>query len=371
MTIYLAAPPGDGLRAAREHFHEYVKPVLVAAALDWDVVEGRREGDVRYGTAERIRKLRRRNGEGKAEEGDDVDKEEVLREVREKAGTSVYEGAAGDVVIGRHAWKEYVRGLHEGWLGPVDKPVEESEQTAVDVPGEGMSGHMSGVHSLGDMPAVAATNLAAPFGSSLTSSSSPSTTDASTTPVTSDDDASPTASTTVTTSEPESQPEKPASEEPPKPKNVKPAPYIATSAYESAASPSSLPTNLGPSAAIPLPHLLGFWNFPIRIGRFLTRRNLADDIGRRVAAIALEQHVPYTSPSTVEGQLEHEEAEWHKSVRKRERADGEESVWLDPVVVDDRVAGRMRAFVLGQEEEQKAEALLRTPRTEASERTEE
>jgi import inner membrane translocase subunit TIM54 len=52
LTVYLAAPPGDGLRAAREHFHEYVKPVLVAAAMDWDVVEGRKEGDVRFKTAE-------------------------------------------------------------------------------------------------------------------------------------------------------------------------------------------------------------------------------------------------------------------------------------------------------------------------------
>jgi import inner membrane translocase subunit TIM54 len=42
MTIYLQAPPADGLRSAREHFYEYVKPVLVAGAMDWDVVEGRR-----------------------------------------------------------------------------------------------------------------------------------------------------------------------------------------------------------------------------------------------------------------------------------------------------------------------------------------
>lgn len=58
-----SAPPGDGLRAAREHFHEYVKPILVAGAVDWEVIEGRKEGDVRAGLAAKIRRLRRRNGE--------------------------------------------------------------------------------------------------------------------------------------------------------------------------------------------------------------------------------------------------------------------------------------------------------------------
>jgi hypothetical protein len=29
-------------------------------------------------------------------------------------------GPKGDLVIGRHTWKEYIRGLHEGWLGPLD-----------------------------------------------------------------------------------------------------------------------------------------------------------------------------------------------------------------------------------------------------------
>ena len=63
-TVFLCAPPGDGLRSAREYFQEYIKPVLVAAAVDWDVVEGRREGEVRAGLAARVRALRRKHGEG-------------------------------------------------------------------------------------------------------------------------------------------------------------------------------------------------------------------------------------------------------------------------------------------------------------------
>src|SRR5712664_3635373 len=62
LTVFLAAPPGDGLRVAREHFQEYVKPILVSAALDYEVIEGRREGEIRAGLAENIRKFRRRAG---------------------------------------------------------------------------------------------------------------------------------------------------------------------------------------------------------------------------------------------------------------------------------------------------------------------
>ncbi|KAI5283860.1 mitochondrial import inner membrane translocase subunit tim54, partial [Ascosphaera acerosa] len=36
LTVVLAAPPGDGLRSARDFFKEYVKPILVAGALDYE-----------------------------------------------------------------------------------------------------------------------------------------------------------------------------------------------------------------------------------------------------------------------------------------------------------------------------------------------
>ncbi|MDI1490737.1 MAG: mitochondrial import inner membrane translocase subunit tim54 [Ramalina farinacea] len=131
ITILLAAPPGDGLRVAREHFHEYVKPILVAGAMDWEVIEGRKEGEVRAGLAEKIRMMRRREGEvAVIEEGDDDEKferEESVRALRGAMGIREWEGVRGDLVLGRHTWKEYVTGLHEGWLGPIDapKPVEE------------------------------------------------------------------------------------------------------------------------------------------------------------------------------------------------------------------------------------------------------
>ncbi|KAL9028145.1 MAG: hypothetical protein Q9180_007216, partial [Flavoplaca navasiana] len=130
ITIFLSAPPGDTIRAAREHFHEYVKPVLAAAAIDWDVIEGRREGDVRAGLAEKIRKRRRKVGETSAisdETKSLEESEDLVQTLRGTSGVKDWEGVQGDLVLGRHTWKEYVRGLHEGWLGPLDLPPDTAE----------------------------------------------------------------------------------------------------------------------------------------------------------------------------------------------------------------------------------------------------
>ena len=128
LTIYLSAPPGDGLRPSRDYFREYVKPVLVAAAMDYDVIEGRKENEVRYGTAERIRRLRQKKGEHGVsqieDDGKPKDGAEAVEMMRDAVGIKQEDSVKGDLILGRHTWKEYVRGLHEGWLGPLDEPKE-------------------------------------------------------------------------------------------------------------------------------------------------------------------------------------------------------------------------------------------------------
>ncbi len=122
LTIYLSAPPGDGLRTAQDHFTEYVKPILAASGLDWDYVQGRMQGDVRAVVAERMRKARR-GWENEPEDASHIPTNDELVEMHRKTrNISEYDGVRGDVVIGRHTWKEYVRGLHEGWLGPLVAP---------------------------------------------------------------------------------------------------------------------------------------------------------------------------------------------------------------------------------------------------------
>ncbi|KAF1837551.1 hypothetical protein BDW02DRAFT_565837 [Decorospora gaudefroyi] len=307
LTIFLSAPPADGLVSARDHFHEYIKPILVAGALDWDAVEGRREGDVRAGLAERIRKLRKRRGEPTTEPIE-PGLEEELAGLRQRAGVSEWTGPEGDIVIGRHTWKEYVRGLHEGWLGPLDAP------PAADPPVEA--------------PAAASEPVPQP-----TSTSSGLTDEATTTPATIDD-ASPTAAPEAPKPE---EAEKPKEEENKPKKKKQPPPFITTAEYDNAVLSSNCPQALGPAAVIPFPHLLGFLNFPIRMYRFLNRRQAADVIGRETAAAVLGVYRPFGSAgeaatgSEEDGDssaqweqqrlLAHEEPDWHKNVRKREEGE--------------------------------------------------
>ncbi|KAJ4296390.1 hypothetical protein N0V90_006435 [Kalmusia sp. IMI 367209] len=329
LTIFLSAPPADGLVSARDHFNEYVKPILVAAALDWDAVEGRREGDVRAGLAERIRKLRIKRGEPVAEVPE-PDVKDIVEESRLRAGIRDWDGPAGDIVVGRHTWKEYVRGLHEGWLGPLDPPAWAVEEPVA--------------------PLAEATPAATP--------------ETSTPPAaTSTDDASPSAPVETPKAE---EPEKPKEEE--KPKKKKQPPAFITTADSRPAAPKPRARHHRP-----LPHLLGFFNFPIRMYRFLNRRKVADEAGRQTAAAVLGAYRPYhtsaelasisdddTSESSQWEQqrlLTHEEPEWHKTARERKDDDERERVWLDDMVIDPRIGERMRKFELSAEAEESAKSV--------------
>lgn len=342
LTIYLAAPPGDGLRIARDHFREYVKPILVAAALDYQVIEGRREGDIRAGTAENIRKLRRKAGEPSSVV-EEQSTEQIIAAARQSMGVYEEPGPQGDIVIGRHTWKEYIRGLHEGWLGPLDPPQPPA-------------------------PVEEVTNL----------QNNPETTPAES-PEKEGEQA------------PESK-EKEEEKEKAKKKPAGPAPaYIAPADYPSRALPPTLPESFDGSVPIAFPHLLGFLNTPIRLYRYLNRRHLAEDIGREVAGAVLASYTrPYhddimpsdsesvtTTPTSIPGHdvttdlpprnyeqqtiLEEAEREWHKSVHKRDpvgpNGDNERE-WLDNVVLDPRIASRMQRYTLCPHEEARAQRIV-------------
>ncbi|KAF2765056.1 hypothetical protein EJ03DRAFT_320126 [Teratosphaeria nubilosa] len=351
LTVYLAAPPADGVRGAREHFHDYVKPILVAAAMDWDAVEGRKEGDVRYKTAERVRRKRKRAGEGVQELETEEEKELSIDVMRQRNGTKEFDGLAGDIVIGRNTWKEYIRGVHEGWLGPVDAPKQpEVEGETPTTPSNDNPGHLS----LGDAAIKGAANVVE--ANTLTSS---------------EEQLKDVHESGGSEAKPEDQIPAPEKTEEEKKEEEKlkprfPPPYITPEEYPTATLSPNTPDMIGPSTAVTYPHLLGIRNTPIRIYRFLTRRYLADSIGREVAAAVLaSQTRPYSTTTVPDqdsvsgrekvvpeqvGVLAHEERDWWKTVREP-RKEHEESVWIEGVVVDERLAGRMRRFELGVEEE--------------------
>ena len=367
ITVFLSAPPGDGSRVAREHFHEYIKPILVAGALDWDVIEGRREGEVRAGLADKIRKLRKRNGErSQLDSGAESNEEEdLLEQARRRTGIREWDGLQGDLVLGRHTWKEYIRGLHEGWLGPLDAPLHPDAGAPLS-----LSEQAPANQEPESAPQTSAVSLAQPRESLQQQDSTQSQEPALETPDT-----------------------------PPATPFKKPSlipPYIPPSAYPTSPVPPSIPPTLPPCLPLPLPHLLGFFNIPTRVYRFLTKRKLAETTGASVAAIVLASHYraynsSTTTPPTLstkndgsnsfssspaaenepaertdkriwweqEQVLAEEETDWHKIVWKDDEKESEEwksreRTWRDDVVVDDRIGARMRVFELLPAEAERA-----------------
>ena len=335
LTIFLSAPPGDGLRFAQDHFTEYIKPILAASGLDWEFVQGRREGDIRAVVAERLRKVRRGwESDLTGVPQEDVPPEDVVAIVRRKNATPQYEGPNGDVVVGRNTWKEYVRGLHEGWLGPLSPPPEPE-----------------------------------PISSLASDSGSGST----------DGDA-------AAASPDEKKPEE-TDESKPKPPPPQPKPYNSPDSYPASPLPLLTPAELTPSAPIREPHILGFLNTPTRMRRFFNRRALADDIGREVAAVCLATYrefreLPDTDSSAdaryeQQKTLEWEERDWVKSVWKDDeqkrsptgddaspaaqtppKDPARERTWTQPVVLDSRIAMRMRRFELQPADEERARTIV-------------
>ncbi|KAI1109807.1 mitochondrial import inner membrane translocase subunit Tim54 [Nemania sp. NC0429] len=326
LTIFLESPPTDGLRAAQDHFTEYVKPVIAASGLDWEFVQGRKEGDIRAAVAERIRRTRDPDATAGAHTQD-----EIMDDVRRRNGIPEYAGIRGDIVIGRHTWKEYVRGLHEGWLGPLTAP-------AIPTPD----------------PVV--------------------TDDAATTKETPEE-----GKVVAEGEDNKEKPEEPKPEEKKPERPPQPLPHNTTADYPTSPIPMLIPAEFSPSAPVPFPHILGFTNTFIRLGRFLNRRHLADDVGREVAAVCLAAAREFRDESNPDSEnaepeqataLAWEERDWPKSVWKEEKRNARsdegkkqdappaEKIWTSPVVLDPRIAMRMRRFELLPEDEARARAIV-------------
>ncbi|KZZ91344.1 TIM complex component Tim54 [Ascosphaera apis ARSEF 7405] len=389
LTVFLSAPPGDGLRSAREYFKEYVKPILVSGALDYEVIEGRKEGEIRAALAEKIRQRRRDAGESGAgassPEDETTDAAKLLQEVRNNFGIHDEPGLKGDLVLGRNTWREYIRGIHEGWLGPLDAPVLET--TEEDIPE---------VTPLSETPVVQQTTSSPPSPSATTTETTTSTSTTETTTPPSIDNQTSTEPPTPTKSEEDTKAAEKKKEEEKKEAEKKKGPtpsYLLPSDYASQPLPPTLPDVLEPSCPIYFPHILGFLNTPIRMYRFLNKRKVAESVGEEVAALVLAAQVreykygiehthththahdtsadasPVSSESSepnnkaLEPQweqaslLEIEEADWHKSAR-RERPDALEREWLDPIVLDSRIASRMRRFVVPEEERERSQRIF-------------
>ncbi|KAG0368954.1 mitochondrial import inner membrane translocase subunit tim54 [Mortierella sp. AD032] len=113
VTVYITAPPGDGIHKTRHYFKAFVKPVFDAAAVDYEVKEGLAEGQIQAMVAADVRK-KRRVAAGKIS---------ALSEAEQSAPIVPFKSVSdGIVVLGRIALGEVLQGYNDGCLQSLDDP---------------------------------------------------------------------------------------------------------------------------------------------------------------------------------------------------------------------------------------------------------
>ncbi|CAO3624420.1 unnamed protein product [Mucor fragilis] len=152
VLVYISAPPGDGLEKSRNWFREYVKPILVAGAIDYEIKEARSTGQIENSVIEEVVKLRRETEEGSKsveENQEQVDNVEMIGHsnnpftspqmnnmLKNKAANkSDYDGI---LAIGRNAYREVLSGLSKGCDASL-AVVEEEEKASEKVTEEPVS----------------------------------------------------------------------------------------------------------------------------------------------------------------------------------------------------------------------------------------
>ncbi|TFK30071.1 hypothetical protein FA15DRAFT_677378 [Coprinopsis marcescibilis] len=128
VTVYGARWPGDeDYSQAIKYFRTYVKPVLVAAAVDFELIPGKRQGDIARRVAEETRKRRR------LDLGiDDVpEPNKLLPSFKPLSVVRQRELEGGVVIVGRPTFKEYMVGLERGWTNGLNKVDEDEELSKI------------------------------------------------------------------------------------------------------------------------------------------------------------------------------------------------------------------------------------------------
>ncbi|KAH9483966.1 Mitochondrial import inner membrane translocase subunit TIM54 [Psilocybe cubensis] len=126
VTVYGSKWPADeDYDQSLRYFRKYVKPILIAAGVDYEMIPGKRHGEIMKRVAEDIR-LRRRLD---LEIDIDSDVRKALPTYRSPAVRRQNELEGGIVIIGRPTFKEFMAGLKKGWTSGLEK-VDEDEELA-------------------------------------------------------------------------------------------------------------------------------------------------------------------------------------------------------------------------------------------------
>ncbi|KAH9079274.1 inner membrane protein import complex subunit Tim54-domain-containing protein [Lactarius deliciosus] len=133
VTVYSAKWPGDDDwdRGSR-YFRKYVKPIFVAAAVDYTVVAGKRHGDLATRVANDIKTERR------IALGLDAPQQSLLassiKGTLDARRRRALDG--GTIIVGRPAFKEYMAGLRRGWTDSLEL-VDKDEQLSRELESDG------------------------------------------------------------------------------------------------------------------------------------------------------------------------------------------------------------------------------------------
>lgn len=345
ITVFIAPPPSDYLDTSLKVWRRYVKPILYYAGLDYEVIEEEKQGVIRTEVANRIRELRRQLKQAECTGGNnsrnDVvgsqDENEFDAELAKKfknefdyrdvmgifyktpKPTVICEDslnpdpslAGGVICLGRGAYKEYIAGLHEGMLGPLDPPGLPEDKPRIEEIKEPLQEGDDG-------------------SSKAKIEEKPETVDSS-----------------------EGESEDKANDK----KVLKP--FISPGDYSSVEFPIELSSNHGDSIIrdpatsvpvlfhqavlmIPIPNLIGFLTIPERIYRFYQKRCYAESVCSAVADLAEQKGIrPFEHQDDLK-LGEEEEDDWPKSwVKEGEKRKSE---WTRELKDDPRVVEYIKVY---------------------------
>lgn len=354
ITVFIAPPPSDYLETSLKMWRRYIKPVLFYAGLDYDIVQEDRQGVIRTEVANRMRALRKeyieepkieappvtptdKNAELTPAQVKELGKEyknnfdwrdaigifykkdkpaEINSEDLESGDLSL---SGGVICLGRGAYKEYLAGLHEGLLGPVDPPVIPEEPKQAEDAAKKLTPHEEEVEKeIKVMEEQLEETNEGPLDTE----------------------------------------EKPTEEkEEKKEENTGVlARFIDPSEYEAAPFPplelhsqgsvihdkqTKLPILVNqPLLVVSVPNLIGFLAIPQRIYRFYRKRYMTEDICSDVAALVESSSLRPFDAATDVNLAKEEESDWPSSWVKQGRK--RDSEWTRDVVTDPRITSLMR-----------------------------
>lgn len=133
VIVYGAKWPGDEDHdKSLRFFRKYVKPVLIAAAVDYEMVSARRSGDLANRIVDEIKTRRRVDAglEPPSQSLMPLPNQPTLEQKRKR------ELEGGIVLVGRHTLKEFMSGLKRGWTESMDR-VDREDMLAQELASDG------------------------------------------------------------------------------------------------------------------------------------------------------------------------------------------------------------------------------------------